>query len=493
MIFEVPKIMSFIKGSYGCWSNVLLGGLIVAAVLNLLSVWIVYLDIEIWRHDSLYYLQSFSSKLQTEGRWINYLCFDQLKTLNPYLSALLHVFFLAIFVTIAAFNSCRSILYALMIMLVCVVSTPVYSQLLWPVNSLPAFILLAVAAISQKYLPIHLFFPIFGILLFASMGHLYFLLPLLYIRRYAHSKIPVREKTWILVKRLVLPWVLGYCAGYIIATAVIYLETGQLGIQLADWRQPNPVIGIESFLLNFATAYAYLTQHLEEYFSMFGWKSILFVLVLFIGSYLKRKQIFHLLIPLLVMLALYASTIPYGIALSFRSSITLWIGLVFILFVIPDINRLEMPLFAIAVFLVFMSLSAQSRLNLTWYRESSEFYRSELEAVMVGQPQDYKGVAFLSASARYLAVEERINSLLGLGPTLGIEPLAEESRWPAIAREAGFSRIRRCIGQDGDKFCEEAYAAVERSSVISPNGLYRAGELQSGWLVVMLAPDFVSQ
>jgi hypothetical protein len=485
--------MSFIKGSFACWSNVLVGGLIVAAVLNLLSVWIVYLDIEIWRHDSLYYLQSYLSKLQTEGRWINYLLFSQLKALNPYLSALMHVLFLAIFLTIAAFNACRSIPYALMIMLVCVVPSPVYIQLLWPVTTLPAFTLLAAAAISHKYLPINIFFPIFGILLFASMGHLYFLLPLLYTRRYANSKIPLREKTWMLVKRLVLPWVLGYFAGYGIATVVIYLETGQLGIQLADWRQPNPVIGIESFLLNFATAYAYLTQHLQQYFSMFGWISVVIVLVMFSGSYLKRKQIFHLIIPLLVMLALYASTIPYGIYLSFRTSITLWIGLVFFLFVIPGINRLEMPLFAIAIFLVFMSLSDQTRVNLTWYRESSEFYRKELEAVLAGQPEDYKGVVFLSANAKYPAVEQHINSLLGLGPTLGIKTLATESRWPAIAKAAGFSRIRRCTGQGGGKFCEEAHAVVQRSSVTSPNGLYRVGELQSGWLVVMLAPDFVSQ
>lgn len=472
------------------WPEIVVLVLLAVATYYTVSLWQVYFEVEVWRHDAVYYYNTYLPKLLSEGRWVNYYLFDYLKLLNPYLSASLHAIFLGSFLLIAAVKVCRSVSYAVMIALVCIASATTYIQLLWPVTTLPSFALLALAALVHTRLPAYLFYALFGILLFGSMSYLYFFLPLLFITDYLKPGISIGQRTKAFILRLLIPWIAGYVAGYLAAIGMVYFETGQAGIALAQWREPTPVTGLHSLFTNILRAGQYFALDTLEYFRMLGWTLAMLTLALFAYSYYKRQQYFHLLLPLLVMLALYASTIPYGINLSFRTSAGIWFGLVFIFLVIPDIGRMEKPVYTLVALLILVLTSAYSRINLVWYKDTTNYYLSELLAVTPGEPQDYQGIIFLSSLKKYPDLEQRINAQLGLGPTVGILTMATAPRWTAIAKQAGFSTVQLCTAAPERKLCIQAEEVIAQSTLSSPGSLYRSGSSEEGWLVVKLNDDY---
>lgn len=474
------------------WSNYLVIALLAVAAVYIVPLWLIYADIEVWRHDAAYYLNSYTLKLKSEGRWLNYYLFDLLKSVNPYLSAALHIVFLSIFLFRAAYDLGRDRLYAGMVTLVCIANATIYIQLLWPVTTLPSFAVLALAALCYRIMPAALYFTVFGALFFGTMGHLYFILPLLFCADYLDRETPTTAQARRLVIHLLIPWIAGYILGYLIATLAVYLETGQAEIVLAQWREPHPVSDVDSLLTNILRATDYLVRDTLTYLHMLGWMS-LFVLVISGVSYARRRQLFHLWIPLAVMLGLYVSTIPYGINLSFRTSMMVWFGMVFIFLVIPRIGRVERAVYATAGLMILVLTVPYSKANLNWYRRTTSFYLEELQGVSQNHPQEYRGLLFVSDTRKYPQVEDSINAHLQLAPTVGILTMGTAPRWIAVARQAGFSTVRLCTGTAATPLCQEAELALSQSSRRSPGGLYRASTTESGWLAVRLNSDFPAE
>ena len=56
------------------------------------------LGISVWRHDALYYLGSMDSKLREEGRWLTYLLFDLLKSIDGRAAWLTGLMFFSAFI-----------------------------------------------------------------------------------------------------------------------------------------------------------------------------------------------------------------------------------------------------------------------------------------------------------------------------------------------------------------------------------------------------------
>lgn len=65
---------------------------------------LLILKIQIWRPDALRYLLDYREKLETEGRWINYLFFDILKEINPYIGIFVQLLCFAFFIYTISYN-----------------------------------------------------------------------------------------------------------------------------------------------------------------------------------------------------------------------------------------------------------------------------------------------------------------------------------------------------------------------------------------------------
>ena len=66
--------------------NMILGFIISAMIISTLVLSYQILNIDIWRHDSLYYAPNYNWQLQSEGRWLVYILFRTLKLLPGFVA-----------------------------------------------------------------------------------------------------------------------------------------------------------------------------------------------------------------------------------------------------------------------------------------------------------------------------------------------------------------------------------------------------------------------
>ena len=152
--------------------------------LLLLAQLIQLLGVDVWRQDSMYYVESYKDKLISEGRWINKLFFPFLRIIPAQICILLSYLCLGYFVYAVCNNISGNRKYALAVSLLCL-NIPVLSvQLEWPETILFAFLFLPLTVSEAKKIPDYLYFPIFSILFFGTFSAFYFLLPLLFLPQY---------------------------------------------------------------------------------------------------------------------------------------------------------------------------------------------------------------------------------------------------------------------------------------------------------------------
>lgn len=465
--------------------------LLLLALIPLFNTWSLLFELSIWRHDAMYYYDSYLEKFQGEGRWINYILFDTLRQIKPMPALFMQVFCLGFFVENAAFKLCRDRLYSLMVALLAVSAVPLYIQLLWPVTTIPAFFILAMAAVLSRKLPALVYFPLLGSLFFGTMGHLYFLLPLLYLHKFVDDGIAVGEKAVLFLRSIFFPWLMGYVFGFLVANLFVFIITGQYGLELDSWRRPNPIVGWDSWVANLHSSLAYLMNDATYLFAMVGLCLSALIVSLFVTRQWQRRDSFYLLLPLLIILSLYVSVIPYGVVLSFRSSFGLWLGTIFLFLVVSRMTRLERPVYALVCLILLVLSAGQNIDNLNWYGKSTAFYRSELVRVIDNPPENYQGIVLLSGSRQFSLAEQRLNRLLGLTPHYGAGTLAGPLRWAPVAKELGFRRIHRCEGKINSGRCAKGATLIKNLGEVDPNSLYKTAVSPSGWLVVSLNERFV--
>jgi hypothetical protein len=471
------------------WAVPILLALLVTVLFPVWETWVEYASLEAWRHDSLYYLQSYQVKMQTEGRWLNFFLFNALRQIDPLASALLHALALGWFSGFCAAKLTGDRLYSVLLALLAATSVPLYIQLLWPVSTLPSFLILASTPLLYRRMSPILFFGLYGVLLFATFSNLYFLLPLLYMAQLVSAAGNAREQRRILVFDTVLPWIGGYVFGFLIATLVVGVISGQWGIQIADWRGGLPATDLKSLITNILIAWSYLRDHLAFHIQYTGWPINLAVVCLFLQSLRSRKPDARLILPALVALSLYASIVPYSVNLSYRTSSALGLGLIFLFLAPSKISGLERLVYGIVVLLLISINAGAAKRDLRWFRQSTDFYRSELQEVTAGKLATYKGILLLSGRPELQAVEHSINREFGLNPGPGIKTLGVPARWRAVVSDLGAKSIRVCGNEKHMAACENLSLPADGQWLRSNSGLYDMLEYESGWLLLRIRPD----
>lgn len=279
----------------------------------------VVFEIDVWRHDAIYNTNDYFYKLQTEGRWVNYLLWPFLRLINPYVSIFLTCCSTTYFLYIAANKVVNSPSYALVVALVGLQTPFLFVLFGWPTTPLPAFLALGLSAFLANKIPLHWFLLLFAIIFFGTLSKLFFLMPLLFI-----SNITFRKSV-----RLVVLWMITFVLGYIAAQIMTYLNSFEF-FQLADWRQPHYMQSGGDLIANIMKVYNDFLVHNKQIMDMarVNWAIASLLAIVFVLK-LKTDAI-SILVCFIAGIAVFVTVIPAGLNITPRTVFTYWVCLVFI-------------------------------------------------------------------------------------------------------------------------------------------------------------------
>lgn len=471
------------------------------------SLW-AYSQIQVWGHDDMpnfaVHFDLDRSEviavaariyIAEEGRWLNTLLFPLLQHLSGKLAVYLYLAFLLGFLLICARRCGARPVYAFSFAVLGLQAMPVTDQIaLWPVAALPSTALLLVAAFAVKRLPTWPFYAIFGVLLGGCISTHYFLLPLLHLSLLAHDSL--RAGARALVLRVFCPWVGGFLLGQMVMLAIVYLYTllvlgsGQVGLDIADWRHPSPAVTYAALIENAARAAGVLLEHLRIYT---GHRlDVVFAalagLVLVLSG--PVRDVPGKALACAVVLSLYCSLIPFGISSTVRMGVASAVGAAVLCF-LPPLPRRAVYAAQVALLCGFIVLWGATSINsILWRAGVTEAYRMDLLRASPLPPDAYEGVIIVGLRDSIFATTQRIERERGLPwwpypGAHGLEmPAGDGMRWPAVAAAAGFRRARRCEGGP-DLVCQEAQR-LAASDAHDGKNLYRVLGTVGDWLVLRL-------
>lgn len=491
--------------------------MLVAAMALGVSLW-TYSQIQVWGHDdppnvavlfdldpSEVIAHDTKSYITTEGRWLNALLLPLLQRLSGKLAVYLDLAFLFGFLLICARRCGASPAYAFSFAVLGLQAMPVTHQLaVWPVIALPTTALLLAAAFVVKRLPTWLFYAIFGVLLVGCISTYYFLLSLLHLSLLAHDSL--RTGARALVLRVLCPWVGGFLLGQGVMLAIVYgytlhvLGSGQVGLDIADWRQPSPGVTYDALIENAARAAGALLVHLRIYTAYhldvtFAALAALAGLALVLSG--PVRDIPAKALACAVVLSLYLSIVPIFIVVSTRMAVASAVGAAALCFLPPSPRRAVYATQIALLCSLIVLWGATSINTMLWRVGVTEAYRMDLLRASPLPPDAYEGVIIVGLRDSIRATTRRIQRERGLPSwpwahrldmRLEMPGVGDGMRWPAVAAAAGFNRARYCEAWDSHPVCKEAQrlAAPDEIHTTGEN-LYRVlGMAGGGWLVLRL-------
>jgi hypothetical protein len=423
-------------------------------------------DVGFWRHDSMYYEVSYLHKLSSEGRWINYILSPLLRILPPLFAIALVYSSLIYFCYAAAQRLTNDKAYSLILALIVVNIPFLQLQLLWPATTLPGFLALASSAYLAKRISPYFLMAAFSIIFFGTLSHLYFLLPVLYLR-------DLNKKKFI---GLFLAWVFFFILGYLVSQGVTFLITSEF-IEMADWRKANRVESFSDLQMNTERV---LGDFLATNIKIMGFVSFGVVCAL-INFFIDRKfigEIWSILILFFASVAVYISSIYLGLGVAERTAFGYVFCLIFIIFARQRHSTLGRFISIAIALLVGTQLSLASHKAISWYATSTMTIRSEMEKALPRKIDDNTRIilSMSDKTARKIVSKvafcEDVNHITGEG-------IASTYRFSQGLRELGIKRIFSC--QDCDLQPDEL--SLDRDSC--NRRIFRTKRLNSNQYVIL--------
>jgi hypothetical protein len=390
--------------------------------------------ITVWRHDSLAYLDHYMTKFKSEGRWINYYCFELLKQTQGIVAYCITSVSILFFFWRVALPIVKCRVYTAIFALIAVQFPFLTEQMLWPLTSYPAFIVLGLSALLVNRMPYYVFFPLFGILFSATLNSLYFLMPLLFLKN-------INLKKTIVIG---VAWVLGFVFGYACSNLVVYLHTGEV-IELARWRQAKHPDSLQDLINNFQYTFESLTRinHLLcDFIGRVG--LVLCGLIFMLGCKLKRDSLF-VLILLSCALAVFISVAPLGMLVPDRSGYMYALALLTLLFIREEWKGPVKSLHLIAMLYLGVVLSIANNQSINWYTTITGKVSSEFTEKLVPLMQIKNKIYLLPKPAAWRQLIQKVEYCEGVSHVAG-ENLASSMRIRPILRELKIHQVVECRG-----------------------------------------------
>lgn len=374
-----------------------------------------YLNIDLWRHDSFKHtpLQSwYDGNLKQEGRWINYLLFDVIKSIPARVSSLLGLAAISLFTFLITEGVLKDI-YLRVITSLSVLALPMlHSQMMWPnISFFPIAALLLFYFLSKK-IPSILIFALSAIFYFGTLSNFYFLIPLIFLKD-VNTNLVGNIKTDLLyvLKKVILPFAGCFIIGYLAANGIVNLMTGQ-SIEMGEWRNPSPATDLNQLLSNLSGIHDRMGLFFTKVFSEAHIALWLGLGILTLLS-LTKKSIWILLILIMVFLSAFYTTAYHGIFISDRTLSTSIIPLILIFFILPGIkfNNNMLHLFLCTLFIWPFFNRSTEQLNL--FGKIQGYYNSHIVKAVKDIPKGVMAnpIVFIS-DKEVLEVNQQIKTHL---------------------------------------------------------------------------------
>ena len=444
-------------------------------------------QIHIFRHDSVYYIGHYLHKLKGEGRWINYLLFPYLKLIPGQAAVYLNILLFFSFCNIFIYKWTKDIVYSLLLSLLFIQIYPLYSEILWPATILPAFITLFFASLVVQRLPCLIFYSLFGLLFLGTLSSLYYLLPLLHLYLLNAPDIQTNIKT--LLFKIIPAWAFGFIFGYLVASAMIYILSGQHGMIIDEWRNPHYIKNIHDLIHNTHISLSSLATHTSEILSGY-WRPVALITALLVGlsGKYRHQHIPMILLSTAIVASHYVITLPVGIAIMERTVIANWVGVLAIALLIPSVEKWQQLLVLPIIALLTASFYYHNHRSLQWYSVITNRYYDDLLIASPRPPHHYSGLILQGSDNNIVRTTQILGSKLHLRKGAQ-EGLDNGFRWKPVAYEAGFRNVRFCDHEQGIS-CEQLIGHhTEPDNTIS-SGLYIVtGTTDDGYLLISINPD----
>ena len=437
--------------------------LIALMLLNLLSE---YYNIPAFRHDELKYIDSYYGKLVSEGRWINYLFFNIIKTLDIHLIGLLNLLFFFVF----SYKCLENIFekrYAFLCALTILFIPPIHLLNEWSQTSFLSFLFLAVASFIHKEFSIKLFFFFFSIIFNGTLSHFYFLLPLLFLNK--------KE-----IYKFLLYWIIFFVIGFVFTECFTFILGGKF-IKLAEWRHPHYIHNFYDIIINAKIEfYSFYNKIITK-------TNILLIILFFISFFIflyqllikKQNLLSSCLLFLMVTISIFAMSFPAGLPVALRSDACVFLGIIFFMFYFFKNNK-------ILLFILIISFSSHYYVkNLESFKYLTCISSIWIEGLkdISQNPKYLKGVIMLSSNEEFKEHEKKL-AQQNMVYAHSTESLAAPMRWAPSAYEFGFRRIYH--GQWNKSFLNEIDMNIDYSKVNFKNNLIYEYALVNNYLVLKI-------
>ena len=349
-----------------------------------------YLGIDLWRHDSFKHtpLQSwYDGNLKQEGRWINYLLFDIIKSIPAHITSLMGLAAISLFTYLITEGVLKDV-YLRIISSLSVLALPMlHSQMMWPnITFFPLVALLIFYFLSKK-LPSILIFALSAIFYFGTLSNFYFLIPLIFLKDInANLTGTIKTDLLYVLKKIIFPYAACFILGYLAANGVVSLMTGQ-SVQMAEWRNPSPATDLNQLFSNLSGIHKRMALFFTKVFSEAHIALWLGLGILTLLS-LSKRNIWVLLVLIMVFLSAFYTTAYHGIFISDRTLSTSIVPLVLIFLVLPGMkfhNNLLHLLLAVLFIWPFFNRSTE-QLNL--FGKIQGYYNHHIEKAVKDLPKN---------------------------------------------------------------------------------------------------------
>ncbi len=377
----------------------------------------------IFGHDDFKVIGSYSGKLETEGRWVNYLLFPLLSCFDSYAAVLLNYAMLGVF-SFCVFRKYADAPVALLASLTSLTLPAVCELNRFPLTMVASFILLPLSVVAHHKMKPLPFFLLFGTLFNGALSHFYFVLPLLF----ANEKIGSFCK-------ILLYWVLGFVVGFGVAEMMTLLLCGSF-IHLADWREAHPV---ESW--SDVVSYASMVKDsLMLQLKMFGGVGICIMggaCVLGILRCFKNlpSYVVVALCVLSVAPAAYAQSFPAGLSVAVRTLLCLHLAL---LFAVVLCMRQHVTLVSVCCLLLCGRFTQVNGRQTAVFNAIGNRWVQQMKNLPY-DPADVESVVMLSSDDDFKASADRIKGNLAL---FSYTPQREDSAtWYSAPKYLGYGYV----------------------------------------------------
>jgi hypothetical protein len=435
-------------------ANFVVGCAAVLGVLFLLSGYLALPTLPVFGHDEVHYYVDFGFKLVEDGRWLNYILHDFLRSMPLPIWSLLYVgMWWALMYRVArgcGFDKA----YATLIAATIVMATPFLEMSLWPASVVPSLLLIGVAiAMQDRGVPYPVIYMVSGMLMFGAMQSMYFLLPLLFLREFLDINATQRTR-WLLLLRHILWWVAGAVAGVIVVCLMLRIFAGAWFIKAPEWRNVHPVEDFASLYANLIYVNRNLVWYLELSLRQ-GGVTYGFIAIAAAIALLRVRTLYRqapaLLVLLAVLLSFFAFSVPLAPVIHMRSLFAMSTVAILGIAILPGLAPPGRAAGALLLLVLVQHYASYAQDYLDVQRAETTILLDELHRLFDGYPAAYAALALEGEMDPSKPEANRFNDGPRMHPifvTLGV--------WDFLDCKIP----QRCdrIGETGEVIAVESYA-----------------------------------